>query len=105
MSDQLQGEIDLQEFRQMGYQLVDWIADYLGHPEQYPVLSRSQPGDIKAQLPPAAPEEAEPLAAIIADFEKIECVPQYPLNHSQLFRLLQHHRFCARHPGRDVTPR
>jgi aromatic-L-amino-acid decarboxylase len=71
MTDRYQGELDLQEFRQTGHQLVEWIADYLAHPEQYPVLSRSQPGEIKAQLPTAVPDEPEPLAAIVADFEKI----------------------------------
>ena len=71
MSDPYQGELDLQEFRQTGHQLVEWIAEYLAHPEAYPVLSRSQPGDIKAQLPPTAPETPESLAAILADFEQI----------------------------------
>ena len=37
------GEIDLEEFRRSGHQIVDWIADYLAHPERYPVFSRSQP--------------------------------------------------------------
>ncbi|MBK8984526.1 MAG: amino acid decarboxylase [Chloroflexi bacterium] len=71
MSDSYQGELDLQEFRQTGHQLVEWIAEYLAHPEQYPVLSRSQPGEIKAQLPTAVPEQPDPLAAIITDFEQI----------------------------------
>ena len=35
------------QFRQHGHQIVDWIADYLENADQYPVLSRSQPGDIR----------------------------------------------------------
>jgi aromatic-L-amino-acid/L-tryptophan decarboxylase len=66
-----QGEIDLAEFRQHGHQLVEWIADYLAQPANYPVLSRSQPGDIKAQLPLSAPVEPESLGDIIGDFEQI----------------------------------
>ncbi len=71
MTEAHQGEINLAEFRRMGHQLVDWIADYLEEPEQYPVLSRSRPGEIKAQLPPATPEEPESLDVIFRDFERI----------------------------------
>jgi hypothetical protein len=38
------GEMDLDEFRQYGHKIVDWIAEYLAEPERYPVLSRSLPG-------------------------------------------------------------
>ncbi|UCG24398.1 MAG: amino acid decarboxylase, partial [Chloroflexota bacterium] len=65
------GEMDLEEFRRSGHQIVDWIADYLACPERYPVLSRSQPGEIMAQLPEAPPETAEEMGTILADFEKI----------------------------------
>jgi len=65
------GEMDMDEFRQSGHQLVEWIADYLEHPERYPVQSRSRPGDIRAQLPAAPPDKPESMAAIISDFEQI----------------------------------
>ncbi len=67
----LLGDMDLEEFRIRGRQLVEWIADYLENPERYPVLSRSQPGDISLQLPQAAPENPENMAEILADFERI----------------------------------
>ena len=53
------GEMDLDEFRRAGHRIVDWIADYRAHPECYPVLSRCRPGEVRAQLPRAAPSEAE----------------------------------------------
>lgn len=65
------GDIDLEEFRRHGHALIDWIADYFAHPERYPVLSQSQPGDIAAQLPATPPAQAEPLDAILRDFEQI----------------------------------
>ena len=61
----------LAEFRQQGHEMVDWIADYLAHPERYPVLSTVQPGDIKAQLPSAPPVQPETMADIWQDFQQI----------------------------------
>src|SRR5689334_13339118 len=59
------------EFRRHGHALVDWVADYLEHPERYPVLARVAPGDITAALPTAAPEDSEPFETIMADFERV----------------------------------
>ncbi len=63
--------MDSETFRRNGHALVDWIAEYLAHPEKYPVLSRVKPGEIAAALPPRAPEEGEPFEAIMADFERV----------------------------------
>ena len=62
--------MDPEAFRQEGHRIVDWLADYLAAPEQYPVLSRSNPGDLVRALPAAAPEDGEPFEAIFADFEQ-----------------------------------
>jgi len=59
------------EFRRHGHALVDWVADYLDHPERYPVLARVAPGEITAALPGSAPEDGEPFEAIMADFERV----------------------------------
>src|SRR5579859_7806057 len=59
------------EFRRHGHQVVDWIADYLAHPERYPVLSRIQPGDLIDALPPTGPDQPEAMEAILQDFEKL----------------------------------
>jgi aromatic-L-amino-acid decarboxylase len=63
--------MDPADFRRHGHELVDWIADYLEHADRYPVLSRLKPGDIAAALPTRAPEDAEPFADIMADFERV----------------------------------
>jgi len=65
------GDIDPEVFRTHGKQIVDWIADYLSHPERYPVLSRVGPGEVRAKLPPAPPSQPETLDAILADFQQI----------------------------------
>src|SRR5260370_31787712 len=65
------GDMSPDDFRQHGYYLIDWIADYLSHPERYPVLSQSQPGDVKAALPTAAPDRGEAMDAILADLDRV----------------------------------
>ncbi|MCH8813733.1 MAG: aminotransferase class V-fold PLP-dependent enzyme [Chloroflexi bacterium] len=60
-----------EEFRQHGYQVIDWIADYMENVEEYPVLSRVKPGDVRAGLPAAAPEEGEPFERILKDVDEI----------------------------------
>jgi aromatic-L-amino-acid/L-tryptophan decarboxylase len=77
--------VDSAAFRQHGHELVDWIAEYLEHPEKYPVLSRVRPGEIAAQLPIAAPEEPETFGAIMADFERILVPGLTHWNHPSFF--------------------
>lgn len=60
-----------EEFRRIGHQLIDWIADYRTTIGQRPVLAQTAPGDIKAALPTAPPNEPEGFAAIFRDLEQI----------------------------------
>ena len=64
------GDMGPEEFRRYGHQVVDWIADYLAHPERYPVLSQNQPGQLKHELPSAAPERGEAMEAMLADLDR-----------------------------------
>ncbi len=61
----------MQEFREWGHKLIDWVADYLDSPETHPVLSRLQPNDIIKALPTQGPEQGEPMERIFADFERV----------------------------------
>ncbi len=65
------GDMPADEFRQAGYQIVDWIADYLAHPERYPVLAQVEPGDIQGRLPLHPPDKPELMAPILADIERL----------------------------------
>ncbi len=65
------GDMSADDFRRYGHQIVEWIAEYLSHPERYPVLSKSQPGDLKAALPTAAPERGEAMEAMLADLDRV----------------------------------
>src|SRR5882724_269985 len=59
-----------EDFRRHGHQVVDWIADYLAHPERHPVLPKIKPGELTDALPPSGPDRAEPMDAILEDFEE-----------------------------------
>ena len=59
-----------EEFRKYGHEVVDWIADYLQHPELYPVLPQVKPGALVDALPARAPETGEPMDAILAGFRE-----------------------------------
>ena len=58
-------------FRAAAHEVVDRIADYLRDIERYPVLPPIEPGSIAPQLPSAAPDEPESLAAILADVDRL----------------------------------
>jgi aromatic-L-amino-acid decarboxylase len=59
------------EFRTIGHRLIDWIADYRQRVAELPVMARTEPGAIKAQLPAAPPEQPEDFDAIFRDLENI----------------------------------
>ena len=65
------GDMDVAEFRREAHRVVDWIAEYLAHPERYPVLSRATPGGTRQALPQGAPVQGEAFDAIFADFERL----------------------------------
>jgi len=60
-----------EDLRRQGYAVVDWIADYLTQIEEYPVLSQAEPGQIRALLPPHAPETGEPFSNLLADIDRV----------------------------------
>lgn len=65
------GDMDPEEFRRHGYAVVDRIAEYLAHPERWPVLARVRPGELREALPDAAPGSGESMEAILADYDRL----------------------------------
>jgi aromatic-L-amino-acid/L-tryptophan decarboxylase len=63
--------MDSDDFRRSGHLFVDWVADYFEDLDKYPVLSQVSPGEIKRRLPPAPPEQGEPMDRIFQDFQDI----------------------------------
>ena len=83
------------DFRQHGHALIDWIAEYLEHVEQYPVASQVQPGDIRAALPEHPPTSVEPFSDVLADLDRV-VMPG--ITH------WQHPSFFAYFPGNSSYP-
>jgi aromatic-L-amino-acid decarboxylase len=82
---EFRGDLPVEEFRRYAAQLVDWIAEYLAHPERYPVLPRVRPGEVAAQLPPAPPARGEALADVLADVERVIVPGTTHWNHPGFF--------------------
>lgn len=59
----------VEDFRRAGHEAVDWIASYLAHPRQYPVLPGVKPGDLVDALPASGPEKGESFHRIFEDFQ------------------------------------
>ncbi len=60
-----------EEFRRQGHAVIDWIADYYSRVESFPVMSRVQPGEIRAKLPQSAPLQGEAFDQVLADVERL----------------------------------
>jgi aromatic-L-amino-acid decarboxylase len=60
-----------EEFRAAGHRLIDWIADYRATIESRPVMARTAPGQVKAALPAAPPQQAEPFEAMLRDLDTV----------------------------------
>jgi aromatic-L-amino-acid decarboxylase len=55
------------EFRRLGHELVDWVADYREGIADLPVMSRVEPGEIAARLPGKPPLRSDGLSDVIED--------------------------------------
>ena len=60
-----------EEFRRLGHQLIDWIADYRARVASMPVMSPVEPGAVRAQLPAAPPSRPEAFDGVFRDLENI----------------------------------
>jgi aromatic-L-amino-acid decarboxylase len=79
------GDMSAEDFRRYGHQIIDWIGDYLAHPERYPVLAQVQPGEFRSQLPASPPERGEPMAEILGDVGRLVVPALTHWNHPSFF--------------------
>ncbi len=58
-----------EEFKRLGYELIDFIAEYRAGLEAQPVMAQVEPGAIRALLPPEPPQQGTGLAGIQNDLK------------------------------------
>ncbi len=58
------------EFRKLGYEMVEWIARYRETVGEQPVRPAVAPGWVRAQLPGALPEQPQP-GALLDDLDRV----------------------------------
>jgi hypothetical protein len=70
ISAPVSGDMSAEDFRRVGYEMIDWIADYFQNIEQFPVLSQVEPNWLKDNLPDSAPADGEDFREILSDIDK-----------------------------------
>ncbi len=65
------GDMPPADFRKFGYEIVDWIAEYFEHIEEYPVLSQIEPGSLRSGLPASPPASGEDFGDVIKDIDRL----------------------------------
>ncbi|MEN8153688.1 MAG: pyridoxal-dependent decarboxylase [Acidobacteriota bacterium] len=63
--------MNIEEFRKNAHETIDWMADYFKNIEDYPVRSKSSPGETYDQIPSSPPEKGELFKDLIGDLDKI----------------------------------
>ncbi|HEY7887321.1 MAG TPA: pyridoxal-dependent decarboxylase [Steroidobacteraceae bacterium] len=65
--------MDIEEFRRLGHEVVDWIADYRARCArgEFPVMSRVAPGEVRGALPAAPPLEPQSLNGALEDLTRV----------------------------------
>ena len=59
------------EFRRHGHEVVEWVAAYMERVRELPIAPDVAPGDIRARIPDAAPEQGEPFEALLRDLDDV----------------------------------
>ena len=79
------GDMSVEDFSRAGARILDWIAQYLEQPEDYPVLAQVAPNQVKAALPASPPKHGESMDAILDDFQDIVVPGVTHWNHPSFF--------------------
>jgi hypothetical protein len=83
LPDAPSGDMPPADFRSYGHQLIDWVADYLEHTDDYQVLPSIAPGTIRSQIPKAPPERGESMETILEVCDSADSLVTNP--HKWLF--------------------
>lgn len=89
-------DADTVSLRNDGAAALSWLESYFDRLRDVPVLSRVEPGAVRAALPPSPPDAPEPFAAVLDDLERI-LLPG--LTHWQSPRYFAYFAVTATEPG------
>jgi aromatic-L-amino-acid decarboxylase len=64
-------DMPIEQFRKSGYEMIDWIADYLSNIEKYSVLPNIKYGDVKIGIEPNPPFKGEDPELFLKDVDEI----------------------------------
>ncbi len=64
------GDLKSEEFRRAGHELIEWMAEYLAHPERVSVLPDVEPGDLVDKLSAEPPARGTDAVSLLAEFER-----------------------------------
>ncbi|HSJ94010.1 MAG TPA: aminotransferase class V-fold PLP-dependent enzyme [Gaiellaceae bacterium] len=73
------------DLRRDGAAAVDWVARYLEGMRDLPVRAQVEPGEVRAALPAAPPERAEPFADVLRDLDEVIVPGTTHWNHPRFF--------------------
>ena len=79
------GDMNAEEFRRFGHEVIDWVSNYLEHVAERPVLSQVKPGDLVAKLPSEPPAKGEAMQTILADVDRLIMPALTHWNHPSFF--------------------
>ena len=77
--------MDAETFRRLGHALVDWIAEYRAGIEKRPVMSRVNPGEIRARFPKEPPERGGGLEEAVRSLDELVLPGITHWNHPSFF--------------------
>jgi aromatic-L-amino-acid/L-tryptophan decarboxylase len=73
------------DLRRDGAAAIEWVARYLEGMRELPVRADVDPGWVRAQLPAAPPDRAEPFDAILRDLDEVIVPATTHWNHPRFF--------------------
>ena len=73
------------DFRSDGQLAVEWVARYLESLRDLPVRAQVEPGEVRAKLPAAPPDQGEPFEAVLRDLDEVIVPGTTHWNHPSFF--------------------
>lgn len=81
------GDMNAEDFRRVGHEIIDWISDYFESIESRSVLAQCEYGDLIRDLPKEPPTKGEAMETIVDDVDKLIAPRLTHWNHPSFYAL------------------